>query len=69
MERLRGRRAFNFHSADLRTADLLPIVADYDALVHEAAAGLARSRDDLELYASCNLLAHGRLLDRRGGLQ
>lgn len=72
LERLRGRRAFSFHNADLRTADLLPIVADCDALVHEAAvAGLARSWDDLELYASCNLLALGRLLDavRRVGLQ
>jgi nucleoside-diphosphate-sugar epimerase len=55
---------FEFVEADLRNADLRPLVARSDAIVHEAAmAGLVRSWADLELYASCNLLALGRLLD------
>jgi UDP-glucuronate 4-epimerase len=55
---------FEFIEADLRDADLRPLIARCDAIVHEAAmAGLVRSWADLELYTSCNLLALGRLLD------
>jgi UDP-glucuronate 4-epimerase len=55
---------FEFIEADLRDADVRPLVARSDAIVHEAAmAGLVRSWADLELYTSCNLLALGRLLD------
>jgi UDP-glucuronate 4-epimerase len=64
LARLRGRAPFAFHEADLRTDQLEPILDGSDAVIHLAAmAGLALSWDDLELYAGCNLLATGRLLD------
>jgi nucleoside-diphosphate-sugar epimerase len=61
---LRDHERFQFVEADLRTADLDPLVGGVDAVVHEAAmAGLMRSWTDLELYVSCNILATGRLID------
>jgi nucleoside-diphosphate-sugar epimerase len=61
---------FSFGEIDLRTDDIDPWLDGADAIVHEAAmAGLMRSWTDLELYASCNLLATNRLIDaaRRAG--
>lgn len=64
IEGLLGRERFTFLEADLRSVELLSTLAGSDAVVHLAAmAGLARSWEDLELYAGCNLLATGRLLD------
>jgi nucleoside-diphosphate-sugar epimerase len=55
---------YRFVEADLRDADLDPLVEGADAIINEAAmAGLVRSWEDLPLYASCNLLALGRLID------
>jgi nucleoside-diphosphate-sugar epimerase len=62
--------AFRFGEIDLRTDDLDPWLEGADAIVHEAAmAGLMRSWTDLELYASCNILASNRLIEaaRRAG--
>ncbi|HEX2469774.1 MAG TPA: NAD-dependent epimerase/dehydratase family protein [Candidatus Limnocylindrales bacterium] len=62
--------AFRFGEIDLRTDDLDPWLEGADAIVHEAAmAGLMRSWTDLELYASCNILATNRLIEaaRRAG--
>lgn len=61
---LEGSPAFSFTVADLRTADLDPLLEDVDVVVNEAAvAGLAPSWADLELYVSCNVLGLGRLLE------
>ena len=66
------RRRFTFAEADLRTADLDPWFDGVEAVIHEAAmAGLMRSWTDLELYASCNILATNRLIEAatRAGVQ
>jgi len=55
---------FRLVEADLRTADLGPIVAGADGVVHEAAmGGLLRSWTAFDAYLSCNVLATQRLLD------
>jgi UDP-glucuronate 4-epimerase len=55
---------FRFHELDLRSDDLAPALDGVDAVVNEAAmAGLPLSWTDLPLYAGCNLLGLGRLLD------
>lgn len=55
---------FSFTVADLRTADLDPLLEGVEVVVNEAAvAGLAPSWADLELYVSCNVLGLGRLLE------
>jgi nucleoside-diphosphate-sugar epimerase len=55
---------FRFEELDLRTANLDPWLDGADAVVHEAAmAGLMRSWTDLDLYASCNILATNRLIE------
>ena len=55
---------FRFAELDLRTAELDPVLDGADAVIHEAAmAGLMRSWTDLELYASCNILATNRLIE------
>ncbi len=55
---------FRFGEVDLRRDPLEPWLDGADAVIHEAAmAGLMRSWDDLELYASCNLLATNRLVE------
>jgi dTDP-glucose 4,6-dehydratase len=64
VEEARRSPRFRFVEADLRDADLGPLVADVDAVVHLAAMpGLPRSWSDFELYASCNLVATERLLE------
>ena len=61
---LGSRARFTFHEIDLRTAALEPVIEGSDAVIHLAAmAGLTLSWRDLELYASCNLIGTGRLLD------
>jgi nucleoside-diphosphate-sugar epimerase len=63
--------SFRLVEADLRTADLRPLVDGADAVIHLAAMpGLPRSWSDFELYASCNLVATERLLEaiREGGV-
>ena len=53
---------FEFHEADLRTSDLLPLL-DVEVVIHEAAmAGLMRSWTDFDSYVTCNLLATERLI-------
>jgi nucleoside-diphosphate-sugar epimerase len=56
--------AFTFTVADLRDADLDPLLDGVDAIVNEAAvAGLAPSWADLDLYVGCNVVGLGRLLE------
>jgi UDP-glucuronate 4-epimerase len=72
IEALTERRHFRFGEVDLRTDDLEPWLEDADAVIHEAAmAGLMRSWTDLELYASCNILATNRLIEasQRAGIE
>lgn len=60
----RGQPAFRFVEADLRTADLAPLVAGADVVLHLAAmGGLLKSWTGFEDYLSCNVLATQRLLD------
>lgn len=55
---------FSFVEADLRHADLGPIVAGADAVVNEAATpGLVLSWAHFDQYQSCNLSAVKRLVD------
>ncbi len=55
---------FRFEEADLRTADLVSLVAGSEVVVHQAAVpGLVRSWTDFDLYASCNLTATHRVVD------
>jgi nucleoside-diphosphate-sugar epimerase len=64
LTQLLQHRAFTFHHADLRKARLAPLLKGCDAIINEAAvAGLTPSWADLQLYASCNVTALGRLLD------
>jgi nucleoside-diphosphate-sugar epimerase len=61
---LRGQERFAFHAADLRHADLAPLVDGVDAVFHVAAqAGLLRSWQEFDSYMTCNILATQRLLD------
>lgn len=55
---------FTFYEADLRDADLAPLVDGADAIFHVAAqAGLVRSWREFDSYMTCNILATQRLLD------
>jgi nucleoside-diphosphate-sugar epimerase len=64
LESVRQTPGFEFHEVDLRTADLGPIVAGVDAVIHLAATpGLPRSWTDFALYVSCNVSATQRLLE------
>ena len=55
---------FTFHELDLRTDVLAPALDGIELIVNEAAMpGLPRSWTDLDLYAACNLVGLGRLLD------
>lgn len=55
---------FRLVEADLRTADLDPILAGADGVVHEAAmGGLLRSWTAFDEYLGCNVLATQRLLE------
>lgn len=61
---LRTRPGFRFVEADLRTAELYPLLEDVDVVVHAAAMpGLPKSWTDFELYGSCNLLGTQRLAE------
>jgi UDP-glucuronate 4-epimerase len=61
---LSGASGFHFEELDLRTAELDRWLQGADAVIHEAAmAGLMRSWTDLELYASCNIIATNRLIE------
>jgi UDP-glucuronate 4-epimerase len=61
---LLGKEAFSFYEADLRTADLAPLVADADVVFHLAAmAGLRRSWQEFDSYMTCNIQATQRLLE------
>src|SRR4030067_2657956 len=56
--------AFTFVEADLRTADLAPLINGVEVVHHEAAmAGLLRSWTEFDQYMTCNLLATQRLLE------
>lgn len=60
---LTGRERFRFHEADLRTAELTPLLAGVDTVIHLAAmAGLVRSWQEFDSYMTCNILATQRLL-------
>ena len=62
-ELLAGPR-FGFVEADLRTAQLGPLIEGAEAVFHEAAmAGLARSWTDFDEYMTCNVLATQRLVE------
>jgi nucleoside-diphosphate-sugar epimerase len=62
-ELLAGPR-FGFVEADLRTAQLGPLIEGSEAVFHEAAmAGLARSWTDFEEYMTCNVLGTQRLVE------
>jgi len=66
---LRGQPAFTFCEADLRQADLAPLLHNVEVVYHLAAMpGLARSWTDFDLYLSCNVTATQRLLDACRGL-
>ena len=61
---LRTRPNFSFHEIDLRTDDLLPLLADVDVIFHLAAqAGLRRSWSEFDSYMTCNIQATQRLLE------
>lgn len=54
---------FVFHEADLRSADLAPLLDQADLVFHTAAmAGLLKSWQQFEEYMTCNVLATQRLL-------
>ena len=55
---------FRFHEADLRSADVRPLLEGADAVFHLAAmAGLLRSWQEFDDYMTCNVLATQRLLE------
>lgn len=60
---LRHEDRFAFVEADLRYANLTPIVSDVDAVIHLAAMAGSASWDRFELYNSCNLTGTHRLLE------
>lgn len=61
---LDGSSAFTFHRADLRTDPLDEIVSGASVVINEAAvAGLVPSWADLALYATCNIVGLGRLME------
>jgi nucleoside-diphosphate-sugar epimerase len=69
---LQDGQRFEFVEADLRRADLAPLLAGVEAVFHEAAmAGLPMSWTQFEEYMTCNVLATQRLLEaaRLAGVQ
>ncbi|MCX6995771.1 MAG: GDP-mannose 4,6-dehydratase [Kiritimatiellaeota bacterium] len=59
----RRQAGFSFHEADLRAADLSPLLAGCEAIFHLAAMpGLIKSWTDFALYETCNILGTQRLL-------
>lgn len=64
LQSLQRATRFQFVEADLRTAELSPLLADVEVVFHLAAmAGLNMSWTDGELYESCNIAATRRLLE------
>jgi UDP-glucuronate 4-epimerase len=60
----RAHPAFRLVTADLRTADLAPLLEGADAVFHLAAmGGLRRSWTGFDEYLTCNVLATQRLLE------
>ena len=60
---LLGEPRFRFVEADLRDADLAPLVADADAIIHAAAMAGSASWEDFDAYVACNLTGTRRLLE------
>lgn len=61
---LDGRAGYTFHEADLRDADLAPLLDGVEVVYHIAAmAGLLKSWTEFDLYVSCNINATHRLLE------
>ncbi len=61
---LHGRTGYTFHEADLRDADLAPLLDGVDVVYHIAAmAGLLKSWTEFDIYVSCNINATHRLLE------
>jgi UDP-glucuronate 4-epimerase len=60
---LRREPRFRFVQADLRDADLAPLVADADAVVNEAGMPGSSSWDQFGLYLECNVRGTQRLLE------
>ncbi len=61
---LRDTKAFTFHEADLRNADLNELIRGADVIFHLAAmAGLMKSWSDFQSYSACNAEGTQRLLD------
>ncbi len=61
---LRQRKNFHLHEADLRSAELSPILDEVEVVFHLAAqAGLRRSWSDFDSYMTCNIQATQRLLE------
>jgi UDP-glucuronate 4-epimerase len=55
---------FSFHEADLRDADVRPLLEGAHAVFHLAAmAGLLRSWQEFDDYMTCNVLATQRVLE------
>ena len=72
LARLSGDPGFRFGEIDLRTDDLDAWCEGVEIVLHVAAmAGLMRSWTDIELYASCNIVATNRLVEasRRAGVR
>ena len=61
---LRTQPRFTFHEADLRTADLAPLIAGCEVVFHLAAMpGLMKSWTEFPLYETCNISGTQRLLE------
>jgi UDP-glucuronate 4-epimerase len=64
LSQLLAASTFGFVEADLRTAELRPLLKGVQSVFHEAAmAGLARSWTDFEEYMTCNVLGTQRMLE------
>ena len=61
---LRQTPGFTFVEADLRTAELAPLMDGVETVFHQAAmAGLLKSWTSFDQYMTCNILATQRLLE------
>lgn len=61
---LREHPRFTFHEADLRSADLPPLLDGMEAVYHLGGMpGLLASWTDFDLYMTCNIQATHRLLE------
>src|SRR5262245_16414905 len=73
LQKARGHTSFAFHTADLRTDPLEPLLDSVEVVFHLAAmAGLTKSWTNFDLYESCNVIGTQRLLEavrKRGGVK